>query len=475
MKLNSDLSNSSAYNFFKQICKIPHGSGNEQGLADYIENFARERGLYCYRDAYNSVLIRKPANKRHGESVLLQGHLDMVCEKNAGVDFDFLKDGIIPVERGGFLYASGTTLGADDGVAVALMLSLLDDKSFEAPEIECLFTTGEETSLVGAMNFDYSRIKSRKMINLDTEKEGEAVAGSAGGVRCKITCKPEFVQAASGEKTYTIKIGGLKGGHSGCDINAGRLSACVLGAKLLRLLGDKVGICAFTGGNMDNAIARECEITVNTCDEKHVFDIARDFETTMKAKACKEDAGLYIKVEGTDNISNSYTPQFSSAFVNLINEIPHGVSAMSRDMEGLVESSSNFASVKRAGEDVIISVSMRSSVEQSLAAMKDSVRAKAESSGFETKFDGEYPGWQYDPDSQITQAFRICYKKLTGADGRVEAIHAGLECGVVKSRIPDMDIVSIGPNIYDIHTPNERLDIGSFLRFTELVRMMIDL
>lgn len=470
--------NNAAFNYFKEICKIPHGSGNEKSIADYIENFARERKLFVYRDEFNNVLIRKSAHKGFEDrpSVLLQGHTDMVCEKNADTEFDFLTEPLRLAVKDGFLYAEGTTLGADDGVAVALMLAFLDDENLEAPELECLFTTGEETALVGATNFDYSQIKSHSMINMDTEYEGEAVAGSAGGVRCRIVKAPEYTHA-SGE-TLKITVGGLKGGHSGADIALGRTSAAVVAARLLKLIEGTASLASFVGGNMDNAIAREFTLTVVTEDAEAVKATVNDLEETVRAKVAQEDSGFYIKVEavkceekGAENMV--FTEKFESEFSSLISEIPHGVYAMSRDMEGLVESSANFASVKEGDGEIVISVSMRSSVEASLEAMKERMALSAEKHGFTATFEGQYPGWQFNPNSRLAEVFKESYKEMTGRDGRVVAIHAGLECGLIKSSIRDMDIVSIGPTMYDIHTPNERLDIKSFLDFEKLVRIML--
>ncbi len=469
-----DYKNIPAYRFFEKICTIPHGSGNEKGLADYVESFAKGKGYYCYHDEYDCVLVRKPASKgRENEApVLLQGHLDMVCEKNADTKFDFLTDGLKLVERDGYIWADGTTLGADDGAAVAIMLSILDDDNFDAPEIECLFTTGEETGLIGAINFDYSKIKSRRMINLDTECDGEAIAGSAGGVRCKLTRKLEYSDSEGG-KTLEIKIGGLKGGHSGCDIHLGRISACQTAARLLQLLGERVTLCGIVGGNMDNAIARECVITVRTEDEAAVRSVCGDFAATLAAKANEEDKNVYINVTEC-NESKAFSRDFENAVTSMIPSFLHGVYAMSRDMDGLVESSSNFASLKETDGELVITVSMRSSVADSLASMKEKTAELAKAAGFDVTFESEYPGWQYDPESKLAKIYLDSYKEVSGREGRVTAIHAGLECGLVKSQIPDMDIISIGPNIYDIHTPNEHMEIESFVRFNDLLRIMVN-
>ncbi len=470
-----DYKSTSAYRFFEEICRIPHGSGNEKALADYVEAFARNKGFYCYHDEFDSVLVRKPASKgREDEkSILLQGHLDMVCEKNADTDFDFLKDGLKLVERDGYIWADGTTLGADDGAAVAIMLSILDDENFDAPEIECLFTTGEETGLIGAINFDYSLIKSRKMINLDTECDGEAIAGSAGGVRCRLTRKIEYAEVAQKTKNYKIKIGGLKGGHSGCDIHLGRISACQTAARLIKLLGDKITLCKINGGNMDNAISRECEIYIKSDDIDAVESVCSDFESTLRAKANEEDKNICIRVTESDN-APEFTQSFSEDLCRLISSVLHGVYAMSRDMEGLVESSSNFASLKEIDGNLVVTVSMRSSVAESLKSMKEKTEEIAGHCGFDVSFESEYPGWQYDPESRMAQIYLESYREVSGREGRVTAIHAGLECGLIKSQIPDIDIISIGPNIYDIHTPNEHMEIESFVRFNDLLRIMVN-
>lgn len=475
MPLNTDYKNAPAYKFFESICRIPHGSGNEKAIADYVEAFAKDRGLYSYRDSFDNVLIKRAATPGYENkpAVLLQGHLDMVCEKVPGLEFDFLKDAIQTEERDGWLYAKSTTLGADDGAAVAIMLAILDDKDYKSPAIECLFTTSEETALVGATNFDYTKIDARRMINIDTEEEGEAVAGSAGGVRCRITRKLEREALTDGVKAVKITVGGLKGGHSGTDIALGRTSACVTMSKILKLLGDKITLVKILGGNMDNAIARDCVATVVCDDTAPVFDIVRDYETTLKAKVTEDDSAVFVTAEEV-SADSVMTKELSISVVALANELLHGVYAMSRDMEGLVESSANFASFKEINGEIMITMSCRSSVAASLANMKETIEEKARANGFEVEFEGEYPGWQYCPDSELIQIFKETYKKTSGEEGRVVAIHAGLECGLIKAAIPDMDILSIGPTIRDAHTPNEHMEIGSFIRLYDLVREMIN-
>lgn len=475
MPLNTDYKNAPAYKFFESLCKIPHGSGNEKAIADYVEDFARERGLYSYRDSFDNVLIKREASAGYENrpAVLLQGHLDMVCEKVPGLEFDFLKDPILTEERDGWLYAKSTTLGADDGAAIAIMLAILDDKEYKSAALECLFTTSEETALVGATNFDYSKINARRMINIDTEEEGEAVAGSAGGVRCRMVRKAERDALSDSASAVKITIGGLKGGHSGTDIALGRTSACVAMSKLLKLLGDRITLVKILGGNMDNAIARDCTAVVKCDDTAAVCDTIRDYETTMKAKVTEDDSALFISAEEA-SVDTVMTDELSGALITLANSIQHGVYAMSKDMEGLVESSANFASFKEANGEIILTMSCRSSVAASLANMKETIEEKANENGFEVKFEGEYPGWQYCPDSELIRIFKETYRKTSGQEGRVVAIHAGLECGLIKSAIPDMDIISVGPTIRDAHTPNEHMEIGSFIRLYDLVREMIN-
>ncbi|MBQ7820929.1 MAG: M20/M25/M40 family metallo-hydrolase, partial [Clostridia bacterium] len=361
MSVEINYKDAPVYKYFESICNIPHGSGNEKAIADYVEGFARERGLYAYRDSFDNVFIRREASAGYEQrpAVLLQGHLDMVCEKIPELEFDFLKDAIQIEERDGCLYAKGTTLGADDGAAVAVMLAILDDKDYKGPVIECLFTTSEETALVGATNFDYSKVTARRMINIDTECEGEAVAGSAGGVRCRITRDIETEDIGEGVKTALITVGGLKGGHSGTDIGLGRLSACVAMSKLLKLLGDRITLVSIVGGNMDNAIARDCTAEVVCTDTEAVRAVASDFEAMLKAKINEEDSGLFITVDELEDAECAYTKDSSDAVIAFANELVHGVYAMSRDREGLVESSANFASFKKKDGKLLITMSMR--------------------------------------------------------------------------------------------------------------------
>ena len=277
----------------------------------------------------------------------------------------------------------------------------------------------------------------------------------------------------NGAETVKITVGGLKGGHSGTDIALGRTSACVTLAKILKLLGDKITVCEIRGGNMDNAISRDAYAVVATSDVKAVLDTVSDYETTLRAKVIDDDKNVFVTAEKTE-VTDTMTKELSDAIIALANEINHGVYAMSRDMENLVESSANFASFKEIDGKVIITASCRSSVAASLSSMKETIKEKANTHGFEVSFEGEYPGWQYEPESELITIFKNEYKKLSGAEGRVVAIHAGLECGLIKSAIPDMDIISVGPTINDAHTPNENMEIGSFIRTNDLVKAMIN-
>lgn len=466
------LEKSAAFGYFCEISAIPRGSGNEAAIAAYIENFAKAHGLYVMRDLSNSVLVRRPAAAGFEKlpSVLLQGHTDMVCEKTPDSNHDFLKDGIKVIVDGNVIRADRTTLGGDDGAAVAVMLALLADESFAAPTLECLFTSGEETALVGASNFDYSNISARRMINLDTEGEGEAIAGSAGGVRVRITSRPEYETAPESMHIVSFELGGLFGGHSGCEINAGRLSACAEGVRFLNSQG--VRLCEISGGNMDNAIAREFSAKVAVADPEAFGRAATEFERGLLSRATEADRGLFVKTSPASS-DRVMTARSSDSVLEFAAGVFHGVYSMSKDMEGLVQTSANLASFKNSGGELTITVSARSSVDAELEKLKAELAERAKAFGLSVSFEGQYPGWQFDPDSRLARVFLREYKKQTGKDGRVNAVHAGLECGIIKSAIPDMDIISIGPNMYDIHTPNERMEADSFLRFETLVRMMI--
>ena len=453
--------------FFEEITKIPRGSGNEAGIAAYLEDFARERGLYCYRDDMNNVFIKREAT--HGREndmpILLQGHTDMVCEKNADVDFDFEKDPIdIYVDDKGFLRAKGTTLGADNGVAVAIMMALLDGECEDHPALECLFTVQEETGLDGAKAFDYSKVSARRMINLDSEDDGEVIVGCAGGNFHSVKICGD-VEAFSGT-ALKVSLGGLMGGHSGANIDCGRANANkLLGRILLELyLRSSFNLVSIEGGSKDNAIPREASAIVAISDVQAFSTAFEDICRSVSRELSSDDKGFTFEICECSSAENMFTKDTSRRIFSFISSVQNGVIAMSTNIPGLVEFSRNLGIISTDGNSVEFIFSARSAIDSQLDFAAIEIESLAKVYGGEAKQLGRYPGWEYAKVSPLRERFFEVYHQMVGSDPKANVIHAGLECGIIKSHIPDMDIISIGPGMRDIHSPDEALDLASFER-----------
>ena len=463
------------FNFFEDLAAIPHGSHNEAVVADALVSFAQERGLKYVRDDLNNVLIKKSATAGYENepAVLLQGHTDMVCEKNADTEHDFLTDPLKLYVKDGILRAEGTTLGADDGVAVALMLALLDGAAAEHPAIECLFTATEETGLIGAIGFDYSHISARRMINLDVEGEGQVTVGCAGGFRSSVHIPVTFVKAAG--EAVNVKVSGLMGGHSGADITLGRANAHkVMGRIMLSLRRDAdYNLISINGGLMDNAIPRECEIVITCANAEDMINKAYRAAEEIAAELCADDSGFKLtcnKVETPELMMNCACTRL---IANAVGIVQVGVLKMSNDIAGLAELSRNLGIIHTEKDSVEIVLSTRSAIESQLEAAIDYIDAFAEMCEGTAEHYSRYPGWQYAKVSPLREKYIMAAREVLGVDPKVFAIHAGLECGVVKSHIPDMDIIAIGPEAGNIHTPDEYLDLASFERMFKLVERML--
>ena len=463
------------FELFEEICKIPHGSENEAQIAEYIADFARKRGLYVYKDRANNVLVRKPATsgRENEPAILLQGHTDMVCEKDGDVEHDFLKDGLkLYVDGEGFLRAKGTTLGADDGVAVAIMLAVLDGEIGSHPAIECLFTAGEEIGMVGAGQFDFSLIDARKMINIDSETEGKAVVGCAGGVRSELLL-PLGRSEKNGEG-LRITVGGLHGGHSGEDINKGRANANRIMGRLLTELSFKVdfGVISINGGSKDNAIPREC--TAEICVE-NFYEALLEIEEIAKIisrELCSDDGGFFCKADHCDT-APVIEKQSIERLLLAVNNTPCGIMEMSNDVEGLVEWSANLGVVATCNNEAKLTMLTRSSIDERIDYSIHRLDRFAEALGGSIGHFGRYTGWSYAKESPVRDAYKTAYKALFSKDAGEEIIHAGLECGLVRANIPDMDIISIGPDIIALHSPGEKLNIASAERLWTLLEYML--
>lgn len=462
------------FHYFEEISKIPRGSGNEKGIADYLCAFADERGLACYRDAENNVLIKKKATEgREAEKpVLLQGHTDMVCEKLPEVEHDFLRDPIALCVEDGWLTAKGTTLGADDGAAVAAMLAILDGALVSHPAVECLFTTSEETGMNGTIAFDFSRVSARKMLNLDSASEAEVVCGCAGGVRSEITLCGDKAER-SGD-ALCVSISGLCGGHSGEDINRGLANANRLMGRILLALQAEMPVCVATvrGGSKDNAIPRDCTAVIVVENGEKAAEIINGEAKSIAAELATADSDFTCKVEKCALVP-SWDAALSARILAAICNAPCGVIEMSRDAEGLVEWSSNLGVIETEEEKITLSFLSRSTIEARIDHTIRMFDALALACGGTAEHHSRYTGWNYEKVSPLREAYLDTFRTLFGKEATPIIIHAGLECGLIRAKVPDMDMISIGPETLGLHSPSEKMNIASAERFWQILEKML--
>lgn len=461
---------------FKEITRIPRESGHEEKIVEYLVNFAKEHGLEYKTDDVNNVVITRLASKGYEDrsTIVLQGHTDMVCEKNAGVEHDFAKDPIRYVIEDGWMIAKDTTLGADCGIGVAAQLAALIDTA-PCGKIECLFTSSEETGMDGAFGLKPGFITGKTLINLDSEDEGELFIGCAGGLDTTAVFSyiPEPLPADA--KCFSVRIFNGVGGHSGDDINKGRANAVQL---LARFLNDclsssdfKISLCCIDGGNKRNAIARESSATVALTGDESAFKSHWDsFSADVKGEYSVTEPDLSFALESVPAPAFAFDTDSAMRLVRGLYAAPHGVLSMSADIPGLVETSTNLASVKMLeGNKVRVGTSQRSSITSARRAAAAKVEASFLLAGAEVTHEGEYPGWKPTLDSEILRRSVASYKKLFGVEPAVKAIHAGLECGLFLEIYPDLDMISFGPTLRGVHAPGERLDLASLDKFTLLL------
>ncbi len=471
----SELYPEKVFHYFKLLSDIPRGSGNEAAAAKFVGDTARSLGYPAVIDKANNVFVKAGAAPGYEDhpTIMLQGHLDMVCEANSDTVHDFEKDPIKLILEGDLLRADGTTLGADNGVAVAYMLAILDS-DLPHPAIECLFTTEEETGLNGMRAFDHTLTSARAMINLDSAGEGEATVSCAGGVRSHILFPAEKESVEENVKALRVKVGGLFGGHSGEDINTGRQGALSLMARLLYVASkaSALRIAEIDGGSRDNAIPRECFATILVTDAEKVASAIQTEADKIKNELISDDRDFEVFVESTETKS-AISVSRTLALIALLRNLPHGVHGMSYQVPGLVETSSNLAVIKPTADGWAITVSSRSSVESKLDDMENRVECAVKAAGASVTHDSRYPGWDYLEGSPLQKLYLATYKDMFGKDGRIIGIHAGLECGLLKGKIPEMDIISIGPNIRDLHSPDEVVSVSSMARTFDLLCEML--
>lgn len=464
-----DLKSFEAFNFFREMNEIPRGSGNEKAVSDWLVKFAKERNLEVIQDKALNVIIKKPgtAGYENAPTVILQGHMDMVCEKNQGTVHDFEKDPIAFIVDGDFLKANGTTLGADNGIAVAFGLAILDSSEIQHPPIELLVTTEEETGMGGAMNLDPADLNGKMLINIDSEEEGTLLVSCSGGVRSKMSIPVIFEDAAEGYKTLAIRIRGLKGGHSGMEINKERGNSNKLMGRFLMDLNSVVDfkLASINGGAKMNAIPREADaiILVNEEDIAKVEDKVTQWGKVFANELQGIDPDLSLKAEKLEeNITRVFTQDCKTRVLRMLFLMPNGIRSMSMAIKDLVQSSTNTGVVTTTNDSVQFDSAVRSSVKSLKKAICDEMIVLTEMLDGTIEFESDYPEWQYNPNSQIRDTFEKVYEDMFGNKPHISAIHAGLECGLISDKFNgEIDQISFGPNIYDVHTPDEHISISS--------------
>jgi dipeptidase D len=470
-----DLTPSLIWKHFEQILKIPHCSGSETELGDYIISQAEKFGLEWKRDDVGNVVVSKKASPgmENAPGVILQGHIDMVCEKNSDVDHDFSKDPIQPEKQGEWISAKGTTLGSDNGIGVAAALALMEDDTVTHGPLEFLFTVDEETGLTGATKIQADFLKGKILLNLDSEDEGTFTIGCAGGADSEIHLPVKRKDGTEGE-LFRLKLFGFRGGHSGIDIDQGRGNAIKLLARMLWQAGKKApfALASIEGGNMRNAIPRESWAFLYV-DPAQLETLQDAFQESFdkidnEFKAIESDAQFSFD-KADANGSNPFTEGSQNKLINLLMTLPHGVMSMHQEMKGLVETSTNLAVVHTHSDHIQIISSSRSSVASGLEATRNTIAALCDTIGAELAQPEGYPGWTPNLQSRILQTCKDVYRKMFQKEPEVEAIHAGLECGIIGEKFPGMDMISFGPTIEHPHSPEERVHIGSVEKFWDFL------
>jgi dipeptidase D len=463
------------WHYFLQICRIPHPSKKEEKIVQYILDFGKNLGLETKTDETGNVLIRKPGTpgKENLQSVILQCHIDMVCEKNSDTVHDFEKDPIVPWIDGEWVKAKGTTLGADDGIGIAAMLAILESTTLVHGPLECLFTIDEETGLTGAFGIKPGLIESRILINLDSEDEGQLFIGCAGGADTTARFDLETEPVTEDSLGYKVSITGLKGGHSGDDINKGLGNAVkILNRFLWNATRDfYLGVSSIDAGNLRNAIAREgFAIIALPKENKTGFEnYARHYQEILVEELHTTEPNVKFVIEPCPLPDTLLKPDLEFWLLNALYACPHGVIEFSRGIPNFVETSTNLASVKFTEDTIQVTTSQRSSVESAKKDVLDMVASVFDLAGAEIEQSTGYPGWKPNPDSVLLRLCVDSYRNLFQQEPQVLAIHAGLECGLIGAIYPGMDMVSFGPTIKGAHSPDERLEIKSAVKFWYLL------
>ncbi len=456
----------SVFGYFEEICSIPHGSGNTKPISDYLVAFAKEHGLRYVQDESNNVILfaeGTPGYENH-PPVILQGHMDMVCEQDSDCPIDMQTQGLDVTHDGTWIYAKGTTLGGDDGIAIAYALAILADKTIAHPPLEVIITVDEEVGMLGADAIDLSAVKGRTLLNIDSEEEGIFTVSCAGGATAVLTL-PVQRKAVYGP-CIRLCVDGLQGGHSGVEIHKNRANANKVMGQLLSRVQQIMPVCitAFAGGAKDNAIPRSCQTTMVMLgmQPERINGICQELQAQIRAEFDEPAAVIYG--ENVDALGgNALSAEQTQALIGLLCDAPNGVQKMSADIDGLVQTSLNLGIAKLA-DSMQLTFSVRSSVNEEKQALLGQLEALAEKYGAEIARSGDYPAWEYRADSPLRDTMVAVYRDMFGKEPQIVAIHAGLECGLLGEKLPGLDCVSIGPDMQDIHTSREKLHIASTQR-----------
>ena len=459
------------FRFFEEMCAIPHGSANTKAVSDWLMAFARERGLEAYQDQLNNVIIIKEATAgyENAPAVILQGHMDMVCEKAPDCEKDMEKEGLDLAVDGDTVYARGTTLGGDDGIAVAMALALLDADDIPHPRLEAVFTVDEEIGMLGAVGMeDVSMLRGRRMLNLDSEVEGVFTVSCAGGNLTKCTlpvCRETF-----GAEFLTVTVGGLRGGHSGVEIDKGLGNACMLLGRVLTACGRETALrlVSVSGGLKDNAIPREASAVVAAADAREIRAVCARLDAELKNEYRTTDPEVFVSVRdgGAGLPMDEDSTRRILAFLTCA---PNGIQAMSADIPSLVQTSLNLGILTTGDETVDASFCVRSSVDSQKQMLVERLACLTKTLGGSVAVFGDYSGWEYRPDSPLRELLVEVFTEQYGHAPKIEAIHAGVECGIFAGKLPGLDCVSMGPDLTEIHTCRERLHIASVQRLWAMV------
>jgi len=463
-----DLEPYEVFKYFEEISQIPRGSANEKGISDYLVSFAKAHDLQVIQDSNLNIIIKKPASLGYEKSpiVILQGHMDMVCEKNSDTVHDFLKDPLKLRIEEDMIYATGTTLGADNGIAVAMSLAILASKDILHPALEVLVTTEEETGMGGAMGLDAKNVKGRMLINIDSEEEGKLLVSCAGGVRATTSLPITFEKASENAVACLLKVRGLKGGHSGMDILKGKANSNKIMSRLLKGLASTFDfyLVSLNGGSKSNAIPREMDAVI-MLDPKQLAPLKEELEKwnqTFKNEFKVSDSNISLELEVLDKkFEKVFSKDCTKKAIDLLVLLPSGVQTMSMEIENLVQSSTNLGVVTTTNTEVLYDSAVRSSVKSLKEDILVISKVVSESLGASFKTQSDYPDWQYNADSKLRNVFEDTYKKMYGTAPEIIAIHAGVECGLFKETFKEIDMISFGPNLYDVHTPDEHMSISS--------------